>query len=151
MGEENECVFGGAACFLQNQICGKPAEPTLCLAEESGFLTVSRSWEKCIHLLRTLAMRGRRSTTSQASPVSFDWLEMYATKCSIVGSMKSLWRGPFRFEFCGSHTSVCGWLLSSPSWLPEGRIVRSKNPHYASSFSLGLLFFPLAPSLCLPL
>lgn len=41
MGEENECVFRGAVCFLQNQICGKPAEPTSCLVAESGFLTVS--------------------------------------------------------------------------------------------------------------
>lgn len=47
--------------------------------------------------------RGQLSTESQAGSVSFD-LEMYTTKFAIVGAVKSLWQGPFRFEFCGSLT-----------------------------------------------
>lgn len=42
MGDEEECVFSGAVCLLQDQIDGKPAEPALCLLVETGALELGR-------------------------------------------------------------------------------------------------------------
>lgn len=102
MGEEDQCVFSGAVCFLQNQICGKPAGPTSCLMAESGFRLVELG---SMHPSSPPHSKEEGlSTKSHASPVSSDWLEMDPTKLAIVSSVTFLLQGPFSFDFCRSHT-----------------------------------------------
>lgn len=137
MGEEDQCVFSGAVCFIQNQICGKPAQPTLCLMAESGFRLEPWSWEELIHLPHPTAVRGGLPAESQASPVSFTcWKHTHQTCRSGFCEISFAWS--FQFEFCESYTfyvpggSNGRFLAWSSQTAEDKRSVRNRSPQCAS-------------------
>lgn len=97
-------------CFQQGSVL--PSEPGLWEVGRTDLVHHGRKWVltgalqlgKVHRLPQNTAMRGQLSVKSQAGPVSFDFLEMYMPKFAIAGVVGSCWHGPFRFEFCGSHT-----------------------------------------------